>query len=80
VVYDAEIDFDGTAFTVMIDDVGVITMPPDPGSVPEGTVGFEVFETDADFDEVKAITVTPSIFFADDFETGTTAAWSVTVP
>lgn len=80
VAYDAEIEFDGTAFTVLIDDIGIITMSPGPGSTPEGTVGFEIFETDADIDEIKAITVSPSIFFADDFESGTTAAWSATVP
>ena len=81
VVYDAEVSFDGDVFSVVVDGFQIITMPKAPGSIPDGTVGFGVWATVADFGGVSATTVTRSgVFFRDDFESGDTTSWTTTMP
>jgi hypothetical protein len=79
-IYDVEISFDGADFIVLVDDVQIISMPKAPGSEPDGTVGFSVTETDADFDEISASTVTRSGIFWHGFDHGDTSGWSSTGP
>ena len=80
-VYDVELRFDGVDFVVTVDDVEILFMPPAAGSTPDGTVGFGVDSTDADFDEIMASVTTPSTrLFWDGFEPGDTSRWSAAIP
>ncbi len=56
--YAVAVEFDGANFTVFIDGALALAMPAAPASVPDGTVGFRVSETEASFGEIMALTVT----------------------
>jgi hypothetical protein len=51
VVYDVVIAFDGTTFTVTVDGTSLITLPAG-GTVPTGTVGFQVKNTTGSFGDI----------------------------
>ena len=51
--YKVEIQFDGTNFQVLIDNVLIITMPKAAGTTPFGTVGFAAKSTTGSFGEIN---------------------------
>lgn len=52
VFYNSVISFDGSTFTVSIDGDPIITMPRYSGSLPDGTVGFQVKATTGRFENI----------------------------
>jgi hypothetical protein len=58
--YDVELSFDGQSFVVKVNQITLLSLPMAAGSSPDGTIGFRVSETDASFDLIQALTVTPS--------------------
>ena len=59
--YDVELSFDGQDFVVKVDTLPLLSLPKAADTSPDGTTGFRVSETDASFDLIRALTVTPSI-------------------
>jgi hypothetical protein len=52
VAYTPKITFDGNVFTVHINGVLLITMPKVPGSLPNGTIGFQTKKATATIERI----------------------------
>jgi hypothetical protein len=50
--YNVQVTFDGTTFELLIDGIPLFTMPKAPGSMPNGTVGFQVKDSTGQFGSI----------------------------
>jgi hypothetical protein len=80
VTYEVELSLLNGEFVVVVDGVWLIGTVLGSGVEPQGTVGFRVTESEADFDEISAIVITPLNIFMDGFETADTSRWTLTTP